>query len=129
MILERKSNRRDEAVRFCYGGWDRNLEPGVRYGPVIRDTYVIECCTGGFGSAIINGVEFPVQAGDCYILLPGIRSSIPLTMLIPEAVCFALLTVCRSAAIWQKQVLHLKIRLYLKKHFRRFAGSLKSLFE
>lgn len=70
MIHEKRSNRQEEDVRFCYGGWDRNLEPGIRYGPVIRDTYVIECCTGGFGSAIINGVEFPVQAGDCYILLP-----------------------------------------------------------
>ena len=71
MIHERKSKRQDDDVRFCYGGWDRNLEPGIRYGPVIRDTYVIECCTGGFGSVIINGMEFPVKAGDCYILLPG----------------------------------------------------------
>lgn len=56
---------------FCYGDWDRDLKPGIRYGPVIRDTYIIECCTGGFGSVIINGKEFPVKGGDCYFLLPG----------------------------------------------------------
>ena len=71
MIHEMKSNRREEALRLCYGGWDRDLEPGIRYGPVIRDTYIIECCTGGYGSVIINGTEFPVKGGDCYILLPG----------------------------------------------------------
>lgn len=50
---------------------DENLKPGVRYGPVIRDLYIIECCTGGYGAAIINGKEFPVKNGDCIILLPG----------------------------------------------------------
>lgn len=71
MIRELKSNRREDDLRLCYGGWDKDLEPGIRYGPVIRDTYIIECCTGGYGSVIINGTEFPVQGGDCYILLPG----------------------------------------------------------
>lgn len=56
---------------LCYGGWDRDLKPGIRYGPVIRDNYIIECCTGGYGSVIINGREFPVKGGDCYFLLPG----------------------------------------------------------
>lgn len=50
---------------------DENLKPGIRYGPVIRDLYIVECCTGGYGSAIINGKEFPVKNGDCIILLPG----------------------------------------------------------
>lgn len=53
----------------CY--YDENLEPGVRFGPIIRDTYVIECNISGYGSVIINGREFPVRPGDCYILLPG----------------------------------------------------------
>ena len=66
-----RSREQKEDMILCYGGWDRDLKPGIRYGPVIRDTYIIECCTGGFGSAIINGKEFPVKGGDCYFLLPG----------------------------------------------------------
>jgi AraC-like DNA-binding protein len=68
---EHRSKGNKEEMYFCYGGWDRDLPPGIRYGPVIRDTCIIECCTGGFGSVIINDVEFPVKAGDCYFLLPG----------------------------------------------------------
>ena len=42
----------------------------------IRVVYAAEelaspCCTGGSGSVIINGTEFSVDAGQCYILLPG----------------------------------------------------------
>ncbi len=62
--------RRDEPMLY-YCGVDENLTPGIQYGPVIRDVYVVECCTGGYGAVIINGTEFPVQGGDCYILLPG----------------------------------------------------------
>lgn len=50
---------------------DENLTPGIRFGPVIRDIYIVECCTGGYGSIIINDVEFPLKRGDCYFLLPG----------------------------------------------------------
>lgn len=52
-------------------GSDYDLKPGARYGPVIRNIYIIECCTGGLGSVVINGREFPIKAGDCYVLLPG----------------------------------------------------------
>lgn len=44
---------------------------GSMRGPIIRGVYVIECCTGGKGSVIINGKEFPFGAGACYALLPG----------------------------------------------------------
>ena len=46
-------------------------KPGSRFGPVIRSVYILECCTAGRGSVIINGTEFPVVAGSCYMLLPG----------------------------------------------------------
>jgi len=52
-------------------GSDYDLRPGARYGPVIRNIYIIECCTEGFGSIVINGRTFPVKAGDCYVMLPG----------------------------------------------------------
>lgn len=55
-------------VLFC--GRDVNLIPGARYGPVIRNVYIIECCASGYGSVVINGTEFPVGPGDCYILMP-----------------------------------------------------------
>lgn len=50
---------------------DNKIAPGVRYGPVIRDSYIIECCTEGSGSILINGREFALRPGDCIILLPG----------------------------------------------------------
>jgi len=52
-------------------GSDYDLKPGATFGPVIRNIYIIECCTGGFGTVVVNGTVFPVQKGDCYILLPG----------------------------------------------------------
>lgn len=51
--------------------YDRDLPPGARFGPVIRDMYFFECNTGGYGSVIINGKEFPIAPGDCYFILPG----------------------------------------------------------
>jgi len=50
---------------------DRDLPPGIRFGPVIFDHYIIECNISGYGSVIIKGKEFPVRPGDCYMLLPG----------------------------------------------------------
>ena len=42
-------------------------------GPNIYKCYYIECCTGGFFHLEINGKEFYVKEGDCYVLLPGDR--------------------------------------------------------
>lgn len=50
---------------------DVHIEPGTCYGPVIRDSYIIECCTFGEGSIIINGTAFDLRPGDCMILFPG----------------------------------------------------------
>ena len=70
MIYEQHIKDREEVTLYG-GGYDKNLRPGVTYGPVIRDVYVIECCTGGRGSVIINGKEFPLKARDCFFLFPG----------------------------------------------------------
>ncbi|MBQ7119304.1 MAG: AraC family transcriptional regulator [Oscillospiraceae bacterium] len=61
---------KSEIPIVCYSGEDRDLEPGIICGPIIRDVYIIECNTSGYGSVVINGREFPVAPGDCYILLP-----------------------------------------------------------
>ena len=69
--MEHLGAHRQEAPVYCHCNRDRDLPPGICYGPVIRDVYIIECNTGGYGSVIINGKTFPVRPGDCYILLPG----------------------------------------------------------
>lgn len=71
MIYQRFKKQQSDAPTVCYVGRDENLTPGITYGPVIRDVYIVECCTSGYGSVIINGNEFMVTPGDCYVLLPG----------------------------------------------------------
>ena len=64
----RKANREEPIVLAC-----KPDEPnaGTRYGPVIRDIYLLECCESGYGAVAINGKEYPIGPGDCYALLPG----------------------------------------------------------
>ena len=64
-------NTRQEGLSLYWTGREHDNHPNGRYGQVIRDIYIVECCTGGAGSVIINGAEFPVKAGDCYVLFPG----------------------------------------------------------
>lgn len=62
-------SRREPVVLYCEKEYD--LLPGQRYGPITRKVYIIECCVEGYGAVIINGREFSISPGDCYILLPG----------------------------------------------------------
>ena len=62
---------RQEAPVVYTCAYDRDLPGGIRFGPVIRDVYFIECNTAGYGSIIINDREFPIAPGDCYFVLPG----------------------------------------------------------
>ena len=71
MIYERFAPERRDLPFVYYSEIDKDLEPGVRYGPVIRNVYIVELCTGGYGSVVINDTEFPISSGDCYFLLPG----------------------------------------------------------
>lgn len=64
----RRSNREEPVVLACEID---NTKPNSRYGPVIRNVYLIECCTQGHGTVTINGKEFSIGPGDCYVLLPG----------------------------------------------------------
>ena len=50
---------------------DENLIPGATFGPIVRDIYLFECNTGGYGKVIINGKEFALSPRVCYILGPG----------------------------------------------------------
>lgn len=68
---EKYGNAKQADLNLYICGVDENLPPGIRYGPVIRDSYIIECCTEGYGSVIINGREFMIKPRDCFILMPG----------------------------------------------------------
>lgn len=59
----------EPVVLYC--GRDTDLTPGIVYGPVVQDFYVFEICIKGAGAVVINAKEFPIKAGDCYIMLPG----------------------------------------------------------
>ncbi|MBQ8351951.1 MAG: AraC family transcriptional regulator [Clostridia bacterium] len=71
MIYEQFIAERRQEPTLYYCDRDRQIAAGVRYGPVIRDIYIVECCTEGSGTVVVNGKEFPVTAGDCFLLLPG----------------------------------------------------------
>lgn len=71
MLYERYVTEFREEPMVYYCDRDQSIPPGTRYGPVIRDIYIVECCTYGKGLLIVNGKEFQVQAGDSFILMPG----------------------------------------------------------
>lgn len=71
MTQPRVGMLRQEMPEVYACAYDRDLQPGVRYGPVIRDLFYFECNTGGYGAVIINGREFSVGPGDCYFIHPG----------------------------------------------------------
>lgn len=47
------------------------VKPGAKCGPSIHNNYIIECNESGYGSVIIDGVEFPVKPRQCYVIMPG----------------------------------------------------------
>lgn len=55
----------------CIGAIDKDLRPGSKCGPVIRNVFLIECCTSGYGSITINDKVFPITPRSAYFLLPG----------------------------------------------------------
>lgn len=71
MFYENFSNGRQREMQLAFCDRDENLPPGIVYGPVIRDLFVVDCCAGGYGTVTINGTTFPLQKGDCIILYPG----------------------------------------------------------
>ena len=84
------------------------------HGPNIYNCFIIECCTGGFASIIINDREFPIKEGDCYGLLPGNRVVHRTTKesARSELSCFnAFLQECVDAIASQKPLRRLWLRL------------------
>ena len=51
-------------------GFD-NPHPGYQYGPAIRDFYLIHIITKGKGVYNARGVDYPLQAGDAFLIHPN----------------------------------------------------------
>jgi len=66
----KKKSRGDEPILY-YCKEDVDIQPGSTCGPVIRDVFVVECLTEGYGTIVVNGNEFKLKPGDCYALFPG----------------------------------------------------------
>lgn len=59
----------DLNVYWC-GRDESSLPPGNINGPVIRDCHVIQYCLGGKGTIYIDGIAFPIEAGQAFIFFP-----------------------------------------------------------
>lgn len=66
----KKKSRGDEPI-LHYCKEDTDIPAGATCGPVIRDIYVIECHTEGYGTIKINDNEFKLKPGCCYATFPG----------------------------------------------------------
>ncbi len=62
-------HRFEPVVYYC--GIDKNIPPGVKYGPATRDVFLVECCLKGYGKIIINNNEYPITPRSAYFLFPG----------------------------------------------------------
>ncbi|MEG2569955.1 MAG: AraC family transcriptional regulator [Clostridia bacterium] len=51
-------------------GYDLVLPNGYVNGPLVRDHYAIHCCTTGRGVYVCQGVEFPIERGQCFVTFP-----------------------------------------------------------
>ena len=71
MTYESFRGERTDEPRLLYCEIDPDIEPGYKYGPVIRDVFIVESCIEGGGKILINDREFRIDKGDCYVLLPG----------------------------------------------------------
>lgn len=63
-----QSNSSDVTVLYAE---EEHVHTNTVSGPLVRSVYIIECCIEGEGIVEINGKPFSIQAGDCYVLLPG----------------------------------------------------------
>lgn len=70
MRYESLGNLKQADLNLYVCAKDEAIPPGARYGPVVRDSYIIECCTGGSATYTVNGVSFPFSAGDSLVLFP-----------------------------------------------------------
>ena len=54
---------------LCYCGWEQ-CEPGHRFGPNRRRTYVLHFVGGGYGTLEINNHKYRIEKGDAFLIPP-----------------------------------------------------------
>lgn len=62
--------RESAEMCLCYCGWEQ-CEPGHRYGPNRRKTYVLHFVGGGHGTLEINGRQYRLEKGDAFLVPPN----------------------------------------------------------
>ena len=62
---------RPEVITLYSCSEDKGVPVGARYGPAVRNYYIIECCTGGEARIFVNGKPFLLSAGSAMVLFPG----------------------------------------------------------
>lgn len=55
-------------VLRCDGG---SVEAKDRIVHIVCSSYIIECCTEGWCDIIMEGKQFRIKAGDCYVIMPN----------------------------------------------------------
>lgn len=96
----KKKSRGDEPV-LHYCKEDTDIKPGAVCGPVIRDIYVIECHTEGYGTLKINNNEFKLKPGCCYATFPGQVTFLTSDEVSPRRGFFCILSGARVGEILQ----------------------------
>lgn len=56
-------------LSLIYCGWE-NCDPGYRYGPNMRTSYVLHIVRNGKGTLEINGKKYELRKGDAFLLSP-----------------------------------------------------------
>lgn len=54
-------------------GWEAH-KPGSSYGPSVRDYYILHFITKGKGRLVVDGKEFVLKKGDCFLLPPKLTT-------------------------------------------------------
>lgn len=54
-------------------GWEAH-KPGSSFGPAKRDYYILHFITRGKGKLIVNGKEFTIKKGDCFLVPPKLTT-------------------------------------------------------
>lgn len=59
-----------DPLTLCYCGIEQ-CKPRYRFGPAIRDNFLIHLVISGKGTYMVSGKEFTVQAGQAFLIRPG----------------------------------------------------------
>ncbi len=63
------TQNKEPTVYYCEK--EQITRSGVRFGPVKRDTFLIESCKKGSSTMLINGRKFKITPRSAYFIMPG----------------------------------------------------------